>query len=95
MKDPRDDGFRWFGEGFDGFPKRLPDDCVEYVVHLFQPNLQESEVRVKLRAIQSAGQSLSKRLLKGFIWERDGFALDLVQEDGRVMLSLFAFTWQS
>ena len=95
MNDLQDDGFKWFGEGFNGFPKHLPEDCVEYYVHVFDPQLQESEVRGKLRAIQSAGQSLAKKLLKDFIWQRDGFALDLVREDGRVMRLLFAFTWRS
>lgn len=37
---PPDDGLKWFGEGFDGFPKRLPDDCVEYIIYLVDSTLR-------------------------------------------------------
>jgi hypothetical protein len=29
-----DDGLKWFGEGFDGFPKKLPEDVVEYIIFI-------------------------------------------------------------
>ena len=79
---PESDGFKWFGEGFDGFPKRLPDDCVEYVIRVLDSSLGESLLRDKLRRIQSAANGLVKALLKDYIWQREAFALELTRDDG-------------
>ncbi len=82
MEDSKDDGFKWFGEGFDGFPRRLPEDCVEYTIHIIDSALTGLAVRKQLRRIQDAAAALTKRLLKDFIWQRDGFSLELVKEEG-------------
>ncbi|KAL8823546.1 MAG: hypothetical protein Q9191_005758 [Dirinaria sp. TL-2023a] len=76
------DGFKWFGEGFDGFPRRLPDDCVEYVIFYIDAQSKDIEVRQKLREVQAGANSLTKKLLQGFIWQRDPFKLQLVKEKG-------------
>lgn len=81
MDAPRD-GFKWFEEGFDGFPKSLPDDCIEYTIYLLDSTLTDLERREKLRQVQSAGTELTNRLLKDFIWQREGFRLSLEREDG-------------
>lgn len=88
MNPSHDDGFKWFGEGFDGFPKRLPDDCVEYTIHIVDSTLAELAVRERLRKIQDAGASLTKKMLRDFIWQRDGFDLGLVREDGSILCIL-------
>lgn len=80
-KQPKD--FKWFGEGFDGFPKRLPDDCVEYTVHLINSSPAELTGRIRLRQVQQAANALTKGLLKDFIWQRQNFNLELVQENGK------------
>ncbi|KAL8819576.1 MAG: hypothetical protein Q9223_002020 [Gallowayella weberi] len=74
------DGFKWFGQGFDGFPRILPDDCVQYTVYVLNERLSSLEIREQLRAIQTAAVSLCKSLLKGFIWQRDEFRLELKQK---------------
>ena len=72
----QDDGFKWFGEGFDGFPKRLPDDCVEYTIHLIDAKLDTlAATRSRLNQILRAATDLQKRLLKDYIWQRDAFEL--------------------
>ncbi|KAF6219169.1 hypothetical protein HO133_004994 [Letharia lupina] len=81
MDAPRD-GFKWFEEGFDGFPKSLPEDCIEYTIYLLDSTLTDLERREKLRQVQSAGTELTNRLLKDFIWQREGFRLSLEREDG-------------
>lgn len=78
---PKD--FKWFGEGFDGFPKRLPDDCVEYSVHIINSSPAESTCRTRLRQVQQAANALTKGLLKDFIWQRQNFNLELVQDNGK------------
>ena len=79
-----EDKLEWFGEGFDGFPKRLPEDCVEYSVFILDTTLSSPELRQRLRVIQAASNALTKKLLKEFIWQRDSFDLELVREDGKV-----------
>ena len=76
---------KWFGEGFDGFPKRLPDDCIEYSIYILDSMLQDSTLREQLQQVQKTTHDLTKTLLKEYIWQRDPFRLELVQEDGRVV----------
>ncbi|KAL8999651.1 MAG: hypothetical protein Q9169_001611 [Polycauliona sp. 2 TL-2023] len=74
--------FKWFGEGFEGFPKILPDDCIQYTLYIVDSNLSHLEIRAQLRKVQTATVSLCKDLLKDFIWQRDDFRLELKQKDG-------------
>lgn len=85
MDDSRDD-FKWFGEGFDGFPKSLPEDCVEYTIYILDSALTDLERREKLRQVQNAGIKLTNQLLRDFIWQRESFKLSLEREDGRSFL---------
>lgn len=75
---PPDDGLKWFGEGFDGFPKRLPDDCVEYVIYVIDEKLKDiAATRTRLNQILKAASDLAKNHTKGYIWQRDAFELRL------------------
>ncbi|KAL9127929.1 MAG: hypothetical protein Q9217_003286 [Psora testacea] len=80
------DCFKWFGEGFEGFPKRLPDDCVEYSMYILDTRLKDIEVRDRLRQVQNAVSSLTKPLLKDFIWQREAFGVRLEFEASRSLL---------
>ena len=72
------DDFKWFGEGFDGFPRRLPDDCVEYVIHAIDERLNTlSAVRDRITEIVKTSVQLQKRHLQDYIWQRDQFQLTL------------------
>lgn len=78
---PQDD-LKWFGEGFDGFPKRLPEDTVQYVIYALDPKLSsESQVREKLRDVEKAAKEQSKNILGQYIWQRDEFNLQLTRDD--------------
>ncbi|KAK0937097.1 hypothetical protein LTR29_011306 [Friedmanniomyces endolithicus] len=75
---PQDDGLKWFGEGFDGFPKRLPDDCVEYVIHVVDANIKGlAAVRARLKDIMRKANELCKNHTKDYIWQRNAFQLKL------------------
>ena len=87
MSSSRDD-LKWFGEGFDGFPIRLPEDSVEYTLYIIDSKLQDLEIRAKLREVQRAATDLTKKLLKEYIWQRESFTVDLVRENGKVRLFL-------
>ncbi|KAL1638075.1 hypothetical protein SLS58_009001 [Diplodia intermedia] len=81
------DDFKWFGEGFDGFPKRLPDDTVEYIIYVIDSKLAtDSQVRERLRSLETAANLLTKKLLKDYIWQRESFKLELKREDGTWLL---------
>ena len=82
----RSDDFKWFGEGFDGFPKTLPEDCVEYTIYVINSKLSDVEVREKLGEVQSTAIQLTRKLLKDFIWQREGFQLNLERDEGRSLL---------
>ena len=79
--------FKWFGEGFDGFPRNLPDDSIEYSIYIVDPNLQDDEVRERLSQIKAAATNLLQPLVKGFIWQRDGFTLAEDRKEGRRRLN--------
>ncbi|RAR07334.1 SGT1 family protein Sgt1 [Stemphylium lycopersici] len=80
MDGPQDD-LKWFGEGFDGFPKKLPDDVVEYMVFVIDSRLSNIQTRERLQAFQRALTTLEKKFLKEYIWQRDSLKLDLVREE--------------
>ncbi|KIV99885.1 uncharacterized protein PV09_08549 [Verruconis gallopava] len=83
MDIPAGDGLKWFGEGFDGFPKRLPDDTVEYTIYIVDANLNDSRMRSGLNDILKTANDLSKKLLKDYIWQREPFSLELKREHNR------------
>lgn len=76
--------FKWFGEGFDGFPKNLPEDCVEYTIQVINPKLEPLAVRTRLREVQKATNVLLKILLNDFIWQRQDFKLELVHSESKL-----------
>ena len=78
-----DDGLKWFGEGFDGFPKRLPDDCVEYIIYVIDEKLKTpAATRNRLNEILKATNDFKKKWLKDYIWQRDSFELELHPQGG-------------
>ncbi|KAI4655928.1 hypothetical protein J4E93_000644 [Alternaria ventricosa] len=85
MDGPQDD-LKWFGEGFDGFPKKLPDDVVEYMVFIIDSRLSDIQTRERLQAFQRALNALERKFLKEYIWQRDSLKLDLVREEHRWLL---------
>lgn len=80
------DDFKWFGEGFEGFPKRLPDDFVEYIIYIIGFDISDTQTRERLQSVQRAASELEKALLKEYIWQRDSFSLELVRGEGTWLL---------
>lgn len=82
MDFPQDDHLKWFGEGFDGFPKKLPEDLVEYLVFILDSKLSDTQTRERLQAFQRSLHQLEKKFLKEYIWQRDAIHLELVRDQG-------------
>ena len=74
------------GEGQHGFPKTLPEDCVEYSIFVIGKDSNDHDVREHLRQVQKAALQMTKRLLKDFMWQRESFGLNLDREGGRSFL---------
>ena len=74
-----------FNERLEGFSRGLPDDCVEYTIYVIDSALDAQRLREKLRRVQLSAKSYTKKLLEGYIWQRDSFQLDLSQEKGRCL----------
>lgn len=81
------DGFKWFGEGFDGFPKKLPDDTVEYLVFLLDSNASDSQTASGLRTILQQVITWYKKAFKDYIWQRQSFNLELQKQHGKEFLA--------
>lgn len=64
-----------FGE-FQGIPDRtLPDDCVEYALFVPGPD----NARARLEEVKTAAEGLAAGWSEGYIWQREGFSLELVE----------------
>lgn len=73
-----DDGLKWFGEGFDGFPKRLPEDCVEYIIHVLGAKFESAAALLtRFNQILKGSNELKKNHLRDYIWQREDFELKL------------------
>ena len=87
---PTEEDLAWFRSTFHPIPKApLPDDCVEYSLYLISTNLDasnDSEARIRLREVQKYASELQKEWLKDYIWQRQGFGLEITKEDGEVCM---------
>lgn len=85
---PTEEDLAWIKSTFHPVPRpQLPDDCVEYSLHIISAKfdqINDSEVRLRLREVQQSASELQKKWLKSYIWQRQGFGLELVKEDGEV-----------
>jgi hypothetical protein len=81
--DSPDDNFPRFGDGFEGFPKRLPEDCVEYFLFIIDSRLKtQKELHAQLEAVRRTSIKLTGALLGNYIWQRDSFKLEIESLNG-------------
>ncbi len=87
---PTEEDIAWFKSTFHPIPKpALPDDCIEYSIYIISTSLDaadDSEVRLRLREVQRYSSDLQRQWLKEYVWQRQGFALELQKEDGEVCM---------
>ena len=85
---PTEEDLAWIRSTFHPVPRpQLPDDCVEYSLYVTSANIDsanDSEIRLRLRDVQKSASELQKKWLRDYIWQRQGFGLELVKEDGEV-----------
>jgi hypothetical protein len=83
----------WFKSTFRPIPKpELPDDAVEYSIYYIPSdpapaiNDETTETRSRLVEVQRSAADLTKEYLKDYIWQREGFKLEITKEDGIMAL---------
>lgn len=88
----------WFKSTFRPIPRpQLPDDCIEYSLYLIPTDPaaaatpavadQVAETRSRLQEVQRTAAELTKDLLKDYIWQREGFGLEIAKENGKQTFS--------
>ena len=86
------DEFKGFEGGFEGFPKHLPDDCVEYSLFIIDSKLKsQKDLLSSLEAVRKESLRLSDSLLEQYIWQRDGFKLEVKNEKGMFFQKIAGF----
>jgi len=68
--------------GFQGFPKQLPDNTTNYVLAVINDNLETRKLLTELEHIRKLASELCERLTKEYIWQRDGFQLQVMHNNG-------------
>ncbi|KAK2873779.1 hypothetical protein FQN49_002083 [Arthroderma sp. PD_2] len=94
MAGPTEEDIAWFRSTFRPIPKpQLPDDCVEYSLYWIPLNGsavddvgKADSIRTSLTEVQKYSSVLLKKYLKGYVWQRDNFRLELTKEDGLNLL---------
>lgn len=71
-------------DGFEGFERILPENCVEYMLFIIDSNLEPRQILSSLESVRKTGMQLSNQLTKDHIWQRDAFSLELQNNDGIV-----------
>lgn len=68
--------------GYQGFDRVLPENCVEYMFFIVESDPQPKRILSSLETVRKAAIQLSNRLTKDYIWQRDGFSLEIKTEKG-------------
>ncbi|KAI0157040.1 SGT1-domain-containing protein [Hypoxylon sp. FL1284] len=75
------------GDGtFTEFPRKLPENCVEYLLFILDDRLQAPSLLSDLENIRREAIRLCDDIAKGYIWQRDSFQLRLERDQDLVYL---------
>ncbi|KAI2602977.1 SGT1-domain-containing protein [Hypoxylon fragiforme] len=72
--------------GFGEFPRKLPENCVEYLLFILDNKLEPRNVLPELEAVRKAAINLCDTVAKGYIWQRDSFQLRIERDQHLVYL---------
>ncbi|KAI0912423.1 SGT1-domain-containing protein [Ustulina deusta] len=75
-----------FQDGFEPFPRSLPDNYVEYMLFVFESTLEPRVLLTELENIRKSAMQLCVATTKDYIWQRDSFQLQVKRVDGLVYL---------
>ncbi|KAI6779664.1 uncharacterized protein J7T54_007707 [Emericellopsis cladophorae] len=72
--------------GHSGFERELPEDTVQYLIFMIDASADARSTLVKLEALRKEALSLCQDLATDYIWQRDQFNLELINENGLIYL---------
>ncbi|KAI1428916.1 SGT1-domain-containing protein [Xylaria sp. FL1777] len=75
-----------FQDGFEPFPRSLPDNCVEYMLFVLDSTLEPRILLSELENIRKSAMQLCLAITKDYIWQRDSFQLQVTRVEGLVYL---------
>ncbi|KAI0024090.1 SGT1-domain-containing protein [Xylariomycetidae sp. FL0641] len=81
-----EDRTEFFQEGFEGFPRSLPDNCVEYMLFIIDSQLDARTLLAELEKIRKSATQLCNRVASEYIWQRDSFQLGMKRDTNLVYL---------
>ncbi|KAH8693004.1 putative regulatory factor Sgt1 [Talaromyces proteolyticus] len=83
----------WFKSTFRPIPRpQLPDDAIEYSLYLISSSPTPASadaaalLRTRLQEVQRSASEIGKNLLKDYIWQREGFGLQITKQNDRTFL---------
>lgn len=68
--------------GLPSFALSLPENCVEYMLFVIEADTEPKKILSSLEAVRKASVRLCNQLTKDYIWQRDGFNLEIKSEQG-------------
>ncbi|KAH8645620.1 SGT1 protein-domain-containing protein [Xylariales sp. PMI_506] len=75
-----------FDDDFEGFPRLLPENCVEYILFIIDSQLEARKLLSALETVRKTALQLTQRLTRDYIWQRDGLQLEVKNESGHTYL---------
>ncbi|KAI1773715.1 SGT1-domain-containing protein [Hypoxylon cercidicola] len=72
--------------GFTGFPRKLPENCVEYLLFILDHQLEARSLLSDLENVRKTATHLCDSIAKGYIWQRDSFQLRLERDQDLIYL---------
>lgn len=68
----------------DGLDKRLPENCVEYLLFLVDQNSTDRRKELsKLEELRKNALASAKDVASGYIWQRGEFSLEVKSDQGK------------
>ena len=72
-----------YGE-FQGIPQRtLPNDTLQYSIYILASTQPTPNLCARLETVKDAAEQLLQEWGKGYIWQREGFALGVSESEGK------------
>ena len=81
-----EDKTEFFENGFEEFPRRLPENCVEYMLFVIDNKVESRKLLSELELVRKAATQLCDRFTRDYIWQRDVFQLQVKNDKGLVYL---------
>ncbi|KAI0381061.1 SGT1-domain-containing protein [Hypomontagnella monticulosa] len=75
-----------FPENFGDLSRRLPENCVEYLLFVIDNKFDARKLLPELEKIRKAATQLCDNVAKDYIWQRDSFQLRLERDQDLVYL---------